>query len=181
MKWNYYIRVFVQKPLQNTRALPLRDVLVDCRLGSSSAICFLIDSGADVNIIGGSDWEILRREYHRKTAQLDPINVHAGKELRAFGSDQPLEVKCAFHASVEVVGIAKPIVNAEFLVVANGRRSLLGRSTASELTLLEVGLSVNRCESEKACEVFPKIPGVRLNVTLITASRQHLGRQQSVV
>nr|XP_029721537.1 uncharacterized protein LOC115262791 [Aedes albopictus] len=58
---------------ERTRILSFGDVLVNCRLGSSTPICFLIDSGADVNIIGGSDWEVLKREYHQKVAGSYPV------------------------------------------------------------------------------------------------------------
>lgn len=125
--------------------MPLCDAVVRCRLGSSSPFNFLVDSGADVNIVGGNDWEYLEKEYLKGTVKLDPIQLVAN-ELRAYVVQTPMVVRCAFRATVEVVDATKPIVTAAFLVVDKGRRSLLGRRTASELKLLKVGLSVNTCE-----------------------------------
>ncbi|XP_062541853.1 uncharacterized protein K02A2.6-like [Armigeres subalbatus] len=75
-------------------------------------------------------------------------------------------VRCAFRASIEVVDATKPVVRAEFLVVDGGRRSLLGRHTASELKLLKVGLSVNNCEELSPNEIFPKMPGIKIKFSV---------------
>ncbi|XP_053686436.1 uncharacterized protein LOC128735975 [Sabethes cyaneus] len=94
------------------------------------------------------------------------------EDARLYGYEIDVVVKAAArkeaftmgnidHENMEkVVEVSKPIVVAEFLVVADGRRSLLGRSTASKLRLLEAGLTVNYCENAKTCTTFPKIPGV---------------------
>lgn len=132
---------------------------MNCRVGKSNPICFLIDSGADVNIIGGSDWEALKKQCHQGLANLYPIDCAQKHELRAYATQNPMQVQCVFRAEVEVVETFKPTVSAEFLVVAEGRRSLLGRSTAGDMRLLEVGLTVNNCDSS-SIEIFPKMPGV---------------------
>ncbi|XP_058449301.1 uncharacterized protein K02A2.6-like [Malaya genurostris] len=77
-----------------------------------------------------------------------------------------MKIQCSFRAQVEVVGLNKPIVSAEFVVVDQGHRSLLGRTTASEMRLLEVGLAVNRCESTSAIKAFPKMPGVKITFSI---------------
>lgn len=100
----------------------------------------MFDSGSDVNIIGGSDWEILEHQLQNKLVDLNLINLPQNQELRAYA-------------------VNKPTVLAEFLVVAKGRRSLLGRSTASEMRLLEVGVAVNNCENSSGTGVFPKNAG----------------------
>lgn len=126
----------------------------------------MIDSGADVNIIGGSDWTLLQYQMRKKLIVLDPITLPQSQELRAYAVDKPMPVRHAFRAKVEVVGITKPTVFAEFLVVDQGRRSLLGRSTASEMRLLEVGAAVNHCESSCTTSVFPKMPGVKVKFSV---------------
>ncbi|XP_062538745.1 uncharacterized protein LOC134207021 [Armigeres subalbatus] len=141
-------------------ALSLTDVLIECRIGSSHPIKFLIDSGADVNIIGGQDWVQLKRQFHAGKAVLQPIELSTINDLRAYASDKPISVKCAFKAEIEVVEHNKPLLTTEFLVVTEGRRSLLGRSTASDLRLLQVGAMVNTCEVVDVSEIFPKVPGV---------------------
>lgn len=119
----------------------------------------MIDSGSDVNIIGGSDWEILEHQLQNKLVDLNLINLPQNQELRAYAVNKPMPVRHAFKAHIEVVGMTKPTVLAEFLVVAKGRRSLLGRSTASEMRLLEVGVAVNNCENSSGTGVFPKNAG----------------------
>lgn len=68
-------------------------------------------------------------------------------------------MKCSFRATIEAVGLSKPIITADFLVVKKGRRSLLGRDTAGDMGLLKVGSSVNSCEQSS---IFPKMPGVKI-------------------
>lgn len=142
-------------------ALTLADTLINLRLGSSSPIQFLIDSGADVNLVGGKDWINLKREFHAGQAVLEPMEIPT-KNLRSYASAKSITVSCRFKAIAEVVGHAKPVIVAEFLVVADGGQSLLSRSTASDLRLLEVGPSVNNCSVEE----FPKMPGVLIKFSV---------------
>lgn len=52
----------------------MSDAIVRCRLGSSAPYEFLVDSGADVNIVGGYDWASLERELRTGMAKLEPID-----------------------------------------------------------------------------------------------------------
>lgn len=135
-------------------------MLINCRLGSSSAIRFLIDSGADVNVVGGEDWRQLKMEYESGLVKLEPIEISFNRGLRAYAANEPMKIDLAFRATVGVVGSSNTVL-AEFLVVKDGKRSLLGRSTASDLELLFVGAQVNKCEilNEK---IFPKMPGIKV-------------------
>ncbi|XP_055584900.1 uncharacterized protein K02A2.6-like [Uranotaenia lowii] len=151
---------------QQINAITIRDAIVECRLSSSLALSFLIDSGADVNIIGGNDWSILKKQYLSGQAKLEPIANPDNRLLRAYATANPMTINCAFKAKVEVVGASKPVVEAEFLVVGEGRRSLLGRCTANELRLLDIGLNVHNCEEADDLTVFPKIPGVRVRFSI---------------
>lgn len=114
--------------------------------------------------MGGNDWLYLEKEFRVGMAKLEPIVVV--NELRAYAAETPMVIRCAFRAEIEVVDATKPVVTADFLVVDEGRRSLLGRRTASELKLLKVGLSVNSCEQYTGEKVFPKVPGVRVKFSV---------------
>lgn len=74
-----------------------------------------------------------------------------------------MKIDFAFRANIETVGGNISVV-ADFLVVAEGKRSLLGRSTASDLKLLFVG-SINNSE-EMQNEYFPKMPGVSVKFSV---------------
>lgn len=108
----------------------------------------------------------LEAEFRNGMAKLDPIHEFEARELRAYAVEAPMAVRCAFRAVVEVVDAIKPTVTAEFLVVDEGRRSLLGRQTASELKLLKVGLTVNSCDQAPATGMFPKVPGVKVKFSV---------------
>lgn len=147
----------------------MADTLIDCRVGSWNSIRFLIDSGADVNTIGGDDWLDLKREFESGNAKLEPIQLSSSDGLRSYATSKPISVNCAFKAPIEVVGCRKPSVVAVFYVVDQGSRSLLGRSTASDLRLLKVGVAVNSCEKAERIAEFPKVPGVRIKFSVDTS------------
>lgn len=143
----------------------MADVLIHCRLGTSSPIEFLIDSGADANIIGGQDWDQLQREYKAGSITIDVTNKPNTQALRGYATDVPMEIECIFCAEIVVVETTKPPIRAEFIVVPNGRRSLLGRATASDLGLLKVGPFVNKCDVGEP-GIFPKMPGVKVRFSV---------------
>lgn len=111
-------------------------------------------------MIGGDDWYRLKQEFRSGNAKLIPIELSPNSDIRSYASSRSMSIKCGFRATIEVVGCLKPTIEAEFLVVTEGRRSLLGRSTASDMKLLKLGASVNSCESSKLVSIFPKVPGV---------------------
>lgn len=102
----------------------------------------------------------MKREFHSGHAKLEPIQLSNSHEVRSYASSKPISIKCGFKAQLEVVDCPKPSVVAEFFVVTEGRRSLLSRSTASDMKLLKIGASVNCCETSEQDQVFPKVPGV---------------------
>ncbi|XP_053691364.1 uncharacterized protein K02A2.6-like [Sabethes cyaneus] len=152
----------IEDKTQQINALSFEDVLVDCTVGSSSKIKFLIDSGADSNVIGGDDWRQLEKQLEAGTVALVPIEISRERSLRAYAADKPMIVEHAFRANIQAIGSDTPIVSADFLVVMQGRCSLLGRNTASELKLLKVGADVYSCSHEDEDGVFPKMPGVKI-------------------
>lgn len=151
--------------LQLINSLSLSDVLVNCSVGSSKPISFLIDSGADANVIGGKDWECLETQARNKLIHLEYDDV-VHPHLKAYAADQPMSVSKIFWANIEVEGLNKPVVRAKFLVIPKGRRSLLGRETASDLKLLLVGQAVNCSEEVDRVDIFPKVPGVKVNFSI---------------
>lgn len=125
----------------------------------------MIDSGADVNIVGGQDWENLKREFNSGKAILKMVKL-PNKGIHAYGSKESMIVECSFIATVSVKDTTKPSVTAIFYVIRNGHRSLLGRSTASDLKLLQIGSTVNSCETLINEAEFPKMPGVNVKFSV---------------
>lgn len=133
-------------------------------MGSSTIIKFLIDSGADANIIGGNDWQSLKRDYETGVTKLTPITTFKRRGLQAYASSSPIEIDFAFQAQIESVG-SSVAITADFLVVSKGKRSLLGRSTASDLKLFFIHSNVNDC-AEVHDTIFPKMPGVSVKFSV---------------
>ncbi|XP_055619507.1 uncharacterized protein K02A2.6-like [Toxorhynchites rutilus septentrionalis] len=150
---------------QYTNALSLEDALISCSVGSSSPIRFLIDSGADVNVIGGNDWERLQVEFNLGKAKFEIIKLPSSG-IHAYGCKDPIPVECSFKAKVAVMEAVKPSIIAIFYVIRQGARSLLGRSTASDMKLLKIGSTINNCETIKDEEKFPKMPGVMVRFSV---------------
>lgn len=140
--------------------------MISCKLDSSSPINFMIDSGADVNIIGGKDWKQLQRDCEMGLITIRKINLPQATNLRAYAAKHPLHVECGFTAMVTVVGTCNLSIQAEFLVVPSGNRSILGRATSSDMHLLKVGRFVSNCENHAETKVFPKIPGVKVRFSV---------------
>lgn len=138
--------------------------MVDCRLGASARIRFMVDSGADVNVIGGADWNHLKRATGRQ--DLRTFRSGTAKDLHAYGSQTPMIIKHTFEAEITAPGPNAPTVTAAFYVVQDGLRSLLGRSTASDLGLLKVGLAVNALGTAEKITPFPKVPGVKIKFSV---------------
>ncbi|XP_062557570.1 uncharacterized protein K02A2.6-like [Armigeres subalbatus] len=150
---------------QHVNTLSLEDVLVNCQLGKSAPIKFLVDSGADANVIGGAEWILLQKQLEQGNTNINVLENVGSKGLHAYGTTSPMVVECLLEAKVTVVGSASRPQVATFHVVPKGRRSLLGRSTASDLGLLQVGLNLHNVETSKP-EKFPKMPGVKIRFSV---------------
>ncbi|XP_062542266.1 uncharacterized protein K02A2.6-like [Armigeres subalbatus] len=149
---------------EELNALSLEDVLIDCRVGSSNPLKFLIDSGADVNVVGGHDWQYLKNEFESGSVELKPIAINSNIGLRAYAASVPMKIDFAFRATIAATGSSNS-VDADFLMVKDGKRSLLGRSTASDLGLLFVGAQIRKCEVVDN-GIFPKMPGVKVRFSI---------------
>lgn len=122
----------------------------------------LIDSGAEVNVLSEGDWKIVNQKRITGGQALLDLNTAPQLNVRSFASSTDLELICTFKAWIEATEMEKPRTFAEFVVVKNGMRSLLGRKTAIEMKLLAVGLGVNQISSGKS-KKFPSMPGVEVD------------------
>jgi hypothetical protein len=119
----------------------------------------LIDSGADINAIGENDWERIGRNVERGEASL--TNLVTGdprKSITAYAAAAPLKVTHTFDARVEAGNRG---VDARFFAIRGAGKSLLGRSTATALGVLKLGLGVNACDARASAmdvEEFPSVP-----------------------
>lgn len=116
-----------------------------------------------MNVVGGTDWEKMEREFKMGKALLVQDRIPQRSNLRSYASNIPMQVACRFRATVDAVGFTKPTVTADFVVVKEGKKSLLGRGTASDMGLLKVGKMVNVCEEST---IFPKMPGVKIKFSV---------------
>lgn len=126
----------------------------------------LVDSGADVNVIGGKDWIRLEQEYQSGHAHLRIVGNSNMRGLRAYGSHASMTIDCTFEAEIYVVGSDTVCSKTVFHVVRNGTRSLLGRSTASDMGLLQVRTNINNLEDANKKRKFPKMPGVKVRFSV---------------
>ena len=112
----------------------------------------LVDSGATSNIISEETWESLKAQgivCHSSQAS-------CGKQLYAYASKTPLEVKGGFTCDTE---IGTKISKAEFLVVGGDGMSLLGCKTAKDLGVLKIGadISVVTSYSQTIQQSYPEV------------------------
>lgn len=124
----------------------------------------MIDSGADANVIGGKDWERLEREARLGEANFEMLS-RSSNRLHAYGAKDPMTIECVFKAEITKAGPGPSQIatTAVFHVVLKGTRSLLGRSTASDMGLLQINNNINQCEKN---EIFPKMPGVKVRFSV---------------
>lgn len=123
----------------------------------------MVDSGADANILTEKDWDALKRDYNEEKAVIYDLNYKPEMRLRSYGTTDNLIILCTFKAWIETTQRPKPRTFAEFAVVRNGRRSLLGRKTALAMKLLAVGLEVNEVSAAGPVAEFPAIPNLEVN------------------
>ena len=129
----------------------------------------LIDSGATTNIVDEHTWKVL------KSKRVECIlTAKSNKQLYAYASQEPLEVKGMFKCYVSM-GNGKTI--AEFQVVTGKGIPLIGRQTAVELGALKIGVDVaavsDMAESLK-CQYPEVFKGVgKLNTKQVSLHINH--------
>lgn len=111
---------------------------IGCKIGGIFTDA-VIDSGSKHNIIGQSVWQELKGkgvQTFQRTKQVD-------KKFKAYGG-QELIVCGKFTTQIEIRD-RKEV--ADFFVIQNGTKFLLGRDTATKLKVLKIGYDVNTVSS----------------------------------
>ncbi|XP_033727669.1 uncharacterized protein LOC117317001 [Pecten maximus] len=101
----------------------------------------IIDSGATVNVLDQRCWEQLKKEKIKVVDQ----NRKPKKKLFAYGNETPLTVVGSFVANIKVKE-SRVETTAEFFVIKEKGKALLGRKTAMELKVVRLG---PECEAEQ--------------------------------
>lgn len=70
--------------------IPEHEGFIQCAVGGSKPITFLIDSGAEVDVVSKEDWEQLKRSYENDSAALYDIEAGSKKRILACASNDPL-------------------------------------------------------------------------------------------
>lgn len=71
----------------------------------------LIDSGAEINVLTGADWDAIRRN----NGQVYDVDSNPSMSVRSYASTTSLKIICSFKAWIRVQ--SKPETFAEFVVV----------------------------------------------------------------
>ena len=108
--------------------------IVDLQVGGVILNGVLIDSGSSCNIIDQKSWEELKQKGVKCKSE------KTNQKLYPYGTSEPLDTLGKFEASVNLAG---KDVTAEFIVICNEGRPIMGRKTAMELDALRLGPQVN--------------------------------------
>ena len=110
------------------------------------------DSGAYSNIIDERTWEQLKAKHIKCTSNSAPQN----KQIYAYASDKPLEIKGTFECEVRA---GKGREKAEVVVVRGRGVPLLGKQTATKLGMMKVRIDVGVVTShaEQFRHEFPEV------------------------
>ncbi|XP_049277861.1 uncharacterized protein K02A2.6-like [Anopheles funestus] len=120
---------------------------------------FLIDSGAAINTVTPEVW----RQLKQIKATIVQHEVDSDLRITAYATKQPLKLQGKFEAWVKV-NEAKPKVYAQFFVVEQSGKCLLGKRTAEALRVLKVGLEVLQIDKTK--KAFPKFPDIQVKLSI---------------
>lgn len=128
------------------------DSMIKLKIGGVS-MKFLVDSGATCNVLDDFSWKILKDQ----NIQVENMKKNPDKVLKGYANSSPLNVIGSFDAVIETPSAH---LKAEFFVVKNGNKPLLGKTTAMNLGVLKIGYDLNNVESD---EQFPKIKNVQID------------------
>lgn len=131
--------------------------MIKCLVGRAGPLLFMIDSGADVNVLAEHDWNNLRNKMFFSEAFIYDVSYMPSGTVTAYAQQSALKMVCSFRAWVEVADQEKPRSFEIFYVVENGRKSLLGRRAALKMKVLKVGFQVNGVELSDPKQ-FPAMP-----------------------
>jgi len=109
--------------------------MVDLQVGGVILNEVVIDSGSSCNIIDQKTGEELKQ----KGVKCKSVKTNQQK-LYPYGTSEPLDMLGKFEASVN---LAEKYVTAEFIVICNEGRPIMGRKTALGLDILRLGPQLN--------------------------------------
>lgn len=127
---------------------------MECTIGGVK-MTVVIDSGTKRNVIDVLAWEYLKANNVTVVHQSTSSNVN----FRAYG-ENPLTLVGVFVAEIKT---SKHKMNAEFFVVKDYGRVLIGYDTAISLNVLKIGEDVNQVEAK---EKAGKIKGIVVNIPI---------------
>lgn len=119
-------------------------------------ITVVVDSGSKYNIIDGSNWAFLKANKVKVSKQRKDAD---GLELKAYGG-HPLTTIGIFEATVETS--SKSCV-ADFYVVKDYRKALIGYETGIPLGVMKIGENINQVEQQSS---MSKIKGFVVDIPL---------------
>ena len=123
----------------------------------------VVDSGASTNVIDKHLWSELRHE------KIECVSKKSNKKLYPYGSKQPLEVLGTFSALTKV---GETVVKAEFVVIDGEGEALLGRETAVQNGVLQLGVPVYSLKSKE--EILHDYKGIFEGVGKLTGFQVEL-------
>ncbi|XP_053956201.1 uncharacterized protein K02A2.6-like [Anastrepha ludens] len=134
----------------------LMNEFIKCNIGGHE-VTMIIDSGSRFNLLSQQAWD----ELESSKAIRWNIRTETVNQFKAYAANQLLKVLYVFEAPVGVRKQSEKI--ATFYVIKDGKQSLLGRDTAIQLKVLQLGLGVNNVEM---MQPFPKISNVKIKLSL---------------
>lgn len=128
--------------------------MIECEVGGVN-LEMLVDSGAEVNLVSETAWELLKA----KGVRIKSSEKGSKQVLKGYASDQPMIILGTFVADIVVGQI---LAVAKFFVIKNGQRCLLGDSTAKELGVLKIGVNINQIDAK--AKALSKIDGLQIHI-----------------
>lgn len=128
--------------------------VIPCVVGGVN-IDMLVDLGADANLVTAKAW----LEMKKQRISIQSSEKGSSRMLRGYGSDRLLTILGSFTADITT---GTKTVHAEFLVVEEGQRCLLGDKTAKQLGVLRVGINISQVG--EVLKPLGKIKGIKVSI-----------------
>jgi len=122
-----------------------RSETVDLQVGGVVVKGVLIDSGSSCNIVDRRMWEELKQKGIKCKSE------KITQTLYPYGTLKPLNTLGKFQATVSAAGKE---TTAEFIVICNEGRPIMGRKTATELQVLRLGSQINAVSTQNIVDKY---------------------------
>lgn len=123
-----------------------------------------IDSGAPINTLTEADFMRIKQDRKNGVSRIFDLKYGGSSNITAYANTSPLEILATFKAWAKPTLGNKPQQLAEFFVIKNASKALLGKYSSSDMKLLKVGLEVNNIELP--VEEFPSIPNFKISLDI---------------